>query len=205
MNEIDPDLWLGSYVELAIEVSQAADDELLREALGALVREPGLRGVWSDRGSLGGVHDVLDVESATLASGHMGYGVLQLDDVREAVCVIVLVREPEGSDWLLLCLPTGALDRVHAVTYPLARATNTWWADVEGSLEAIGRHVHRAAPFELALIGEEVSGGAHAARVTSAHLSGTTSLLPEALVARLDLETHVRRRVDGLCTVFVPR
>lgn len=202
MSDIDPDSWLGSYMELAIEVSRAADDERLRGALGALVRAPGLRGVWSSRASLGHERGALDSERAALASGPVGYGVLRLDEQREVVCVLCLVRERCGSDWLCLCLPTGALGRVHALTYPLSRSANPWMTRVEGRLETIGRHVHRAAPFELALIGEEVSGAAHAARLSCARLVGMTCLLPEALVTQLGLEAHVRRDADGLCTLL---
>lgn len=202
----DPDLWLGSYVELALEVSSASDERAVRGALAALARGPGVLGVWSRRESLGSSRDRFDVARVPVsASWPVGHGLFQVGERAEVGFVVVIVRERGGSAWVDLCIPTGMLERVYEVDHPLARATNPWLEDLERRLEAVGRFVHRESPFELALIGEEVSGRAHAARLDRAHVAGTTCLLPEALARAIGVLDHVRARAHGLCTVVAPR
>ena len=41
-------------------------------------------------------------------------------------CVTHVVRETDGSDWLGLCVPTGMLELVYDVAYPLYFESNLW-------------------------------------------------------------------------------
>ena len=81
--------------------------------------------------------------------------------------MICVVRE-EGdfcSDWLDVCVPTGALAQVFDVHYPLERKSNPWFDELDDALLAIADRIHRATAFDLAFIGEEMSGHVRASEL----------------------------------------
>lgn len=59
------------------------------------------------------------------------------------------------SGWLDLAIPFGSLGLVYPIgAYPEEDGTSLAWRDeVDGWLRALAGHVHRAAPFDLALVG----------------------------------------------------
>lgn len=78
------------------------------------------------------------------------------------VCVTHVVREegPGGTDWLELCLPTEALERVEPqLTYPLySPASQSRREPLDEWSVEVARTVAEIVSFPVALIGEEVSG-----------------------------------------------
>lgn len=166
---LNSDNWLGSYYELAIELQDSPNDSNLFRALKSLWGHPSLSGGWPRKEDYG--------QSATNFSGevdkiesffHM-YGLVTLPTSNiEFGCLTVVVREEigkdHGSDWLNLCFPTGMLEQAFSVEYPLDCKSNDVWIDqVDALLKEIANSIYEQVKFELAIIGEEVSGYVHKA------------------------------------------
>jgi hypothetical protein len=157
------DNWLGSYYELAVRVGPRDDDgadERLRAALQAVWSHPDLDGCYLDRWTAPEAQQVVAAERLGLERGSV-YGWADIPQGR-IVCATHLVREDHagGHDWLDLCLPTGALGRVEPrLTDPIGgEASRSWREPLDQWFVAIARRLAQATTFELAIIGEEVSG-----------------------------------------------
>ena len=92
------------------------------------------------------------------------YGALHLPQGRAVGCLSMVMcpgTEPVEeisayrACWVLLCIPIGMLESIYPVEYPLA--ANSWIDPLDRLLVEIGEMVYRAAPFELAVIGEEAA------------------------------------------------
>jgi hypothetical protein len=190
--------WFGSYYELAIELGPTGDDERLRKALEHVWSLPQLRGSWIER------HDY-DLHSSPIECRDgivpSRYGVLRLTPEISVGCVTHTVREPNGSDWLDLCIPTGMLGLCFDVQYPLDYATNPWMAQIDRLLAQMAASVFRSISFQLAIIGEEVSGITDAASITPDDCRFCPFLLPELLWQRLGLSTSRQVLTHGLTAI----
>lgn len=167
--------WYGTYYELCIELGPTGDDARVAAALRALWSHPALQGPWRDRAS----HESSpEVEFGDLP---VLYGVAKIHEGCEIGCISNIVREESGSDWLDFSLPTGMLERIFELQYPLSTEANPWMPRVNEFLASVGKAVFRQVPFELAVIGEETSGIVSASTVTPNECYGKTMLLSEAL------------------------
>jgi len=175
--------WYGSYYELAIEYYPVGNDESLLKAVQAIWESPYLSGPWFEETSFGNSADML--QSLENEGGHLLYGLLQVEKNIEVGCLICLVREEEGSDWLDFCIPTGMLELVFNVEYPLLIDNNPWMLGVDQILLDIAKKAYRRSPFELAIIGEEVSGYVVANDITLEYLEQGGYIVPQKLLQRL--------------------
>lgn len=179
-NYAAPESWFGSYYELAIEVSTAPADERLRASVEQLWSCSAIvAGPWLD-------NDVTcDVAIPRLPAAEemaASYGILRIPDLGDVRCVSWVIREVGcASDWIDLCIPTSALEPFGLV-YPLVSETPCRLISaIDLALLKIAVSVFAGAPFELALIGEEVSGMWSSATVTPHDLTQGGFLLPEKL------------------------
>ena len=161
---INAENWLGSYYELAIELQDSPDDAKLFQALKALWSYPSLSGGWLSKEDYGQLpinfaDGVADIESLF----HI-YGLVTLPTTNvQFGCLSVVVREELGegynSDWLGLCFPVGMLEQVFTLEYPLDYESNAMWMDqIDMLLRDIANSIYEQVRFELAILGEEVSG-----------------------------------------------
>lgn len=195
-----PENWYGSYYELAVELQPTGDDERLLRAMQRLWDYPALTGPWTSREAFG--HPPA-VPATVLQSDPVPlYGVLELDDGREIGCVSHVIREEGGSDWLDLSLPTGMLESVFQVEYPLAEDTNPWLAELDEAFVLIAEWLYAEAPFQVAIIGEEVSGFTSATEMNTDEVASGGFILPRPLWDRLQPGAGYRVRSHDLR--FVP-
>lgn len=194
-----PDTWRGFDFELGLEYRSTAGDQLFLRATEKLWRHPGLTGPWPSREQYGNsiqiTPDMLPRDS-TLSL----YGLLKLQDGREAACYSFAVRPNDGSDSLSVCLPSGMLERLFPVSYnPMSVKRNPWLSHIEGLLANVAEWVYGAAPFELAVLGESASALAvDAAELTSEALSSGGFILPDELWRRLQPALETRPLSHGL-------
>lgn len=189
--------WFGSYYELAMEVSTEPADERLRAAVEQLWSCSELvAGPWADKEvTLNVAIPALpDVEGMVAA-----YGVLRIPDVGDVRCVSWVIREVgRGSDWIDLCIPTSALERF-GVAYPLVSETPcTLINAIDRALLNVAVSVFGRAAFELALIGEEVSGMWSSATVAPHDLTQGGFLLPDNLARQAGAFSHAEIVAPGL-------
>lgn len=189
-----PDSWYGSYYELAMELGPTGNDAHLEVALKALWRAPGLTGPWSSRGSFSELPDA--VVGADLE--HILYGVATVGAHQPIGVVMHVVREPQGSDWVDICFPTGMLNHLYALEYPLYSHPNSWRSEIDAFLVKIAASVFASCPFRLALIGEEVSGIALAATLEPADCASHLVLLPATALSERFSGVQQKRIAPGL-------
>lgn len=191
--------WNGSYYELAMEYVPTGNDERLLKAITALWESPTLSGPWQTQEQFGqtGI-----VPSTLEADGYNWlYGIFGLADDREVGCMSLTVREEGGSDWLDLCLPTGMLRQVYPLRYSIdatTRRDNPWLDSIDERMIAIAEHIYSVAPFDFAMLGEEVSGMLHVETLTADQLSNGGMLLPPKLSHKLGIVNPRQLHVSGL-------
>ncbi len=172
--------WFGSYYELAIEVSTAPADERLRASIEQLWSCTAVvAGPWLDKE----VTRAVAVPRLPAVEGMAAsYGIVHIPDLGDVRCVSWVIREVGcGSDWIDLCIPTSALEPF-GLAYPLVSETPCTLIDaIDRALLHVAVSVFAGAPFELALIGEEVSGMWSSATVTRHDLTQGGFLLPDKL------------------------
>lgn len=152
----DRENWLGSFAELAIDLGGWHVDRALRAVAAC----------WS-QGSLHGPYVNPKTQEPPLPADHAihrerdnwnwtAYGEIAVEDVILG-CQTMLIRD-DDSDWLDIAIPTGMLHLVGDISYPFEPANHAWWSKLESVFVNVADHIATAVPFELGLIGEEVSG-----------------------------------------------
>jgi hypothetical protein len=146
-----PENWNGPSYELAISLLH---DTVGRDAVPRAARilwaQPQLQGPWLARSDY---PDPLKVTNPREAL--TGCGLVSLPDGQRLGCEVVLIPEREG-DWLDLCLPLGMVEAAFEVRYE--RAFEPWMGAVNQVFVQVADAIFHEVPFNLALIGEEVSG-----------------------------------------------
>ncbi len=160
-------VWYGGFYELAIELGKPSDERLF-EALKALWRSPSLQGCYLENDIEPSEQEQVLPSLELLNRMHI-YGLARLPDGKQVACGSCIIREDDGSDWLDFYLPTAALGKVYDIDgYPVDKAGfahRDWQFLVDEWLKDIGEHIFSIVPFNLGLIGFEVSGGAYAADI----------------------------------------
>ncbi len=155
--------WSGPYYELAIELQASHDDVQLEQALQALWSHSNLSGHWLSKESYAQSPDTFNVADAFHGENgnsfiHL-YGVFFIPDIEKHVgCLSIVVREKDGSDWLDFCFPTAMLTTAFAVKYPLPTDEYPWSVVLDKYLMQMADLVYQQTPYDLAFIGDEVSG-----------------------------------------------
>jgi hypothetical protein len=195
-----PQTWHGSAFDLGLEYRATAGDQLFLRAAETLWRYPALTGPWPNVEEYGHSIQITPDNMLPRDSTLSLYGLLRLQDGREAACSSFVVRPNDGSDSLSLHLPSGMLEQLFPVAYiPMSVKTNPWLRDIEYLLADIAEWVYAVAPFELAVLGEEAAAVAvDAADLTSEWLSPGGFILPDELWRRLNLAVESRPLSHGL-------
>ena len=169
---IQKESWYGSYYELAIELQTSHDDIRLEKALETLWRHPNLSGHWLRIENFGQKPDVISIpnEFRVESSGSFInlYGLFSIPDIdKQAGCLSTIVRETNGSDWLDFCIPTEMLKSTFSVNHPLEMREYPWSAILDKYLLQMADMIYQKTPFDLAFIGDEVSGLVNKASIIS--------------------------------------
>jgi hypothetical protein len=151
---------VGGFYELSIEVG-TRDDGRLARAVDALWRAAGIYGCCADR-----TREPADQEAVPLTvgsvstSGHL-YGRLTLPGGAVSVCGALAIRMDDGTDWLNLYLPMGALARTDPRVggFPFGAeggpSSLSWRGPLDAWLADVGAQVYREVDFRRAIIGFE--------------------------------------------------
>jgi hypothetical protein len=164
--------WYGSFYELAIELQTSHDDIRLGKALETLWRHPNLSGHWLSIENFGQKPDVISIPNELQVESSNSfinlYGLFSIPDIDKQVgCLSTIVRESNGSDWLDFCFPIGMLKSAFSVNHQLEMREYPWSATLDRYLLQMADMIYQKTPFDLALIGEEVSGLVNKASIIS--------------------------------------
>ena len=163
--------WSGGSYELAIELGPV-DPNRLQLAVAAMWGAAEIRGsfVRAEREPRDHIPAAL-----RLPEGGTLYGFLRLPTGKEIVCSVWALTEADGSIWLSLSLPLGALGLLESRvgSFPVGedggpaslvwrREIDDWFANV------VAKRVFAQTPFKLGLIGWEPAGEGHADQLDGA-------------------------------------
>lgn len=197
----EPENWLGSFYELAMEYAPYGDDKRLLHAQRTLWDTPSLRGPYAAPYESG--DETFRLHSLPTSIGpedtfHL-HGVFNLPRDRSLGALSVTVREVDRSDWLIFCLPTGMLELVYPhLDYPLERAANPWMDEIDSALLALAEAVYMVAPFNFALVGEEVSGVCSFGDLSAGRLPQSGFLVPSNAATQLRIDVPSVALQSGL-------
>ena len=103
-----------------------------------------------------------------ISQGHL-YGIATLPNGKRVACGTCPVRLDDGSDWLDLYIPLGALGKAHPIGPYLFNEDEAsckgWQVPLDNWLVELGKLVFSVVPFKLGLIGWEVSGHTYAREI----------------------------------------
>lgn len=168
--------WYGSYYELSLQLGPPGDDERAITALRAMWDLPELLGPWRRREAFGTAPIIPELDNECLTH----YGLISLNRETQVGCMSFLIR-CDDADWLDLSIPTGMLERVFPIRYPLNVETNTWLRGVDDLFASMGNRVYRQVPFLLGCLCEESSGFRTAAELSESDCENGGFLVPAAL------------------------
>lgn len=155
----DDALWVGGYYELAIELGEH-DDRRLDQALRALWRAAAVEGCWGVTGRRPSSYAVAQCTLSELRQYGQLAGVVRLPKGQRAVCAVAM-RERSVAAWVTFFIPVGALERAEprSAAFPFRGGDSLLWRrPLDRWLADIGRRVFQVAPFQLGLIGHDVTG-----------------------------------------------
>lgn len=188
------DAWAGSYYELAMEIAPKRNDDRLHSAVESLLGFQGIEGAWASREDLGKTPP----HEWSLEQSQIGYCVVKFGVGTLGAVVHIVREENDGPDWLDLCVPTGMLEQVVPVQYPLTELENPWMAGLDRDLISVAEHVYRAVPFDLAIVGEECSGFTNTVEAEVEHFDKGVYLLSSGFAARMPLSREPKTLDSGL-------
>lgn len=172
--------WHGSFYELSLQLGPPGDNERAITALRAMWDLPELLGPWRTREAFGTAPVVPELDNECLTH----YGVLSLSNQVRVGCMSFLIR-CDDADWLDLSIPTGMLERVFHVRYPLDAQTSSWLREIDDLFASVGDRVYRQVPFLLGCLGEESSGCRKASELSSSDCVRGGFLVPTVLYEKL--------------------
>lgn len=198
----DPELWTGGDYELGLAMPWGSLDIPTRlRLLQALWGDPLLAGVVRDQQELGEPWLPLDGEVA----GEMNlYGCLRLGEHVVGCRTIFLDNDYEA--WCELCIPMATVEQVYTVNYgppgglDLSDADNVWRrAQLDPLLAQLARRVYAQIPFELGILGWEVTADLiYLDKLTPQFLTRTDLVVPEAQFVRFGVVPHGIQLDGGL-------
>ncbi len=144
----------------------------MEQALQALWKHPNLSGCWLRVENFGQDPDIFSVANEFQYSEQHSfmrlYGILSIPEIGKQVgCLSIVVRETNGSDWLDFCITTGLLEEAFSVKHPLEIREYPWATILDKYLLQMADMIYQQTPFNLAFIGDEVSGLVNKASIVS--------------------------------------
>lgn len=184
---INPDNWIGGFYELSIEFHPVGDSNRLNQALITLQNLGFFNGLWREKQDFksDSISLPINIEEKSV---NQFYGTLILSDGNALPCLISVIRIEDESDWLDISIPQASLGLFYPNKYPLSKELNPWLVKVEEIFIRIAETIYNHSPFELAMIGEEISGYTTQEEITLEDLGKITCILPNQLQKRLEVQ-----------------
>ena len=181
---INLDNWKGGFYELSIEFHPVGNDKRLNGALTSLEKSKVINGIWKEREDYKKNPVSLPVEIEE-DSVNQYFTTLLISDGNTLPCAITVIRIDGESDWLDISIPQTAFEKAYPYKYPLTENLNPWLNGVDETFIKLAETIYNQSPFDLAMIGEEISGSTNQEAITSELLAKSIFILPIGLQKRL--------------------
>ncbi|MEI5906157.1 hypothetical protein WAK64_03610 [Bacillus spongiae] len=185
----NPDNWIGEFYELSIEYHPFGNNKRVNEALLGLCKSDNFNGVWEDKKDYQkkSIFLPINIEEDSVTQF---YGTLSFSNSKdgELPCVITIIRVDGESDWLDIAIPQASYEEIFPCKYPLTVELNPWLKEINTLYTQLAEIIYCNSPFDLAMIGEEVSGYTNQEEITHEDVQNITCILPSYLQDRLKLK-----------------
>lgn len=183
----NPTNWIGGFYELSIEFNPAGNNKRLNRAFIALQSLKLFNGLWKERQDFhtNSISLPINIDDCSVSQF---YGTVSMSDGNTLPCLISVIRVEGESDWLDVSIPQATLEQFYPYKYPLTKELNPWLAKVDEIFIRIAETIFNNSPFELAMIGEEISGYKNQEEITFEDVEKITSILPIHLQKRLGIQ-----------------
>ncbi|PLT30642.1 hypothetical protein [Peribacillus deserti] len=185
----NPDNWIGGFYELSIEYHPFGNNKRVNEALTALCKSDYFNGFWEDKKDYQkkSISLPINIEEDSVTQF---YGTLSLSNSKEGElpCVITVIRVDGESDWLDIAIPQAALEKRFPYKYPLTIELNPWLKKINARYTQLAEIIYCSSPFDLAMIGEEITGYTNQEEITYEVVQNIICILPSHLQDRLGLK-----------------
>lgn len=194
---IDDANWIGGYYELSIEFHPSGKVKRINEALGTLEKSQFFKGMWREQSAY--QKDPISLPIAIEANSVTPlYGTLHISDETILPCLITITSVPGESDWLDISIPQASLERIYPINYPLIKELNGWLSEIDNMFVRIAEMIFEQSPFDLAFIGEEVSGATNLESISNEFIEKHTTILSTQLQERLQLQASGKKISNNL-------
>lgn len=201
---LDPNTWIGGYYELSIEYHPSGKDNRIQDALRALYESKYFHGMWKEKEEYleqaVSLPISMDPGNEDQYYGDSFYGILSISEDVTLPCFLSINRMEEESDWLDICIPQASFEKKYPYQYPLSLELNPWLQEVNEFFTKLAEVIHSQSPFDLAVIGEEVSGETNQEEIRAKDLDNEyiTFLVPIFLQNKLGVRDKGKERCNGL-------
>ncbi|MEO2073789.1 MAG: hypothetical protein ABGX20_00010 [Bacillus sp. (in: firmicutes)] len=193
----NPNNWIGGFYELSIEFHPVGNNDRLNKALNALQSFKLFRGLWKERQDFqaGSISLPINIDDNSVSQF---YGTLIMTDGNTLPCLISLIRIEGESDWLDISIPQASFEKFYPYKYPLAKELNPWLIKVDETLIRLAETIFSHSPFELAMIGEEISGYTNQGQISFEDVGKINCILPAHLQKHLGIKEKGKELTNQL-------
>ncbi|MCS1350896.1 hypothetical protein [Mechercharimyces sp. CAU 1602] len=178
----------GGYYELSIEFNPTGDHQRIVRALEALVQESIIH---VDK------EKILDKEVKLLLNNYNCKIAIDLGgNIVDAG--LFIIRVEDESDWIDICVPQNALQKIYPYRYPLLPSINPWILEVDDILIYLAKVIFQSSPFDFAMVGEEVTGSMGVGELRLQDIYKENYLLPRDLYQEFGLSEEGEEITDDL-------
>ncbi|MFF3099440.1 hypothetical protein [Viridibacillus arvi] len=183
----NPETWIGGFYELSMEYFPSGDSKRLNIALEALCKNALVKGLWKEKGDYPNQSISLPIHIENQNNSQF-YGTLSLSNGIELPCVIFVTRIENESEWLDITIPQASFEKIFPYKYPLTYELNPWLNKIDEIYTGLAETIFANSPFDLAMIGEEITGYTNQEEITVKIVKNFTCILPNHLQRQLGLE-----------------
>ncbi|WML56095.1 hypothetical protein [Neobacillus sp. PS2-9] len=183
----NPNNWIGGFYELSIEFHPVGDNERLNQALMAIQSFKLFKGIWRERQDFqaGSISLPINIDNDSVIQF---YGTLIMNDGNTLPCLISIIRIKGESDWLDVSIPQASFEKFYPYKYPLTKELNPWLVRVDEIFIGLAETIFNHSSFELAMIGEEISGSTNQGQIALEDVGKIICILPTHLQKRLGIK-----------------
>ncbi|PFH82609.1 hypothetical protein [Bacillus sp. AFS088145] len=192
MNNIDfnnEEIWYGGYYELSIEYNPSGVNKKLNEALAVLYKCDIFNGMWKERKDFQNHNHTVTLPINFEKDGSVDQFYGTVADLKGNIfpCLISIIRIEGESDWIDISIPFGIFEENYNCNYPLIKESNLWLKDIDKMFTTITELIFSHSPFDIAMIGEEITGRTNSQEITLVDINNITCILPIQLQIKLGL------------------
>lgn len=193
----NPNNWIGGFYELSIEFYPVGDNERLNQALIGLQSFKSFKGMWKERQDFQGdsISLPINIDDDSVIKF---YGALIMNDGNTLPCLISITRIDGGSDWLDISIPQASFEKFYPYEYPLTKELNPWLVKVDEIFISLAETIFHHSPFELAMIGDEISGSTNQGQISFDDVGKIICILPTHLQKRLGVKEKGKELTNQL-------